>query len=133
MTGWAKAFLKKNTKASKYQNQKITSQTTGRSFGSKLEANLFELLLLRERAGEIKELKQQVRVPLTKAEIVYIPDFSYILTATEIKEYAEAKGFETDAWRIKRRLWMHYGPGTLKVYKARGTTPFLFETIVPKD
>lgn len=132
MTRWAKPFLKKHTNGPRLKNYKRTTDTIGRSFGSKLEANLFQFLLLRERAGEIKNIKQQVRVSLSNAEIVMIPDYSYVVIATNVTEYAEAKGFETEIYRLKRRLWKAYGPGKLLVYKARGTTPFLFETIVPK-
>jgi hypothetical protein len=31
--------------------------------------------------------------------------------------WAEAKGFETDPWKMKK-LWKHYGPGKLEIYKG---------------
>lgn len=103
----------------------------GRSFDSKLEANVFEMLRLRELAGEITEIKQQVNVHLTKARILYKPDYSYIDCETQETIYVEAKGFETPVWRIKRRLWKCYGPGPLMVYRGANQNFFLKETLIP--
>lgn len=87
------------------------------------------MIWLLEKAGELKHLRHEVRVPLTEAKIVYIPDFE-----CEDKDgllYFEAKGFETDVWRIKRRLWQHYGPARLWVYGGSALRPTLIETLTP--
>lgn len=86
-------------------------ELAGRTFDSKGEANLYLYLLA---DPEITNIKQQVSVYLTKARILYKPDFSYEKDGELI--YAEYKGFPTPIWRIKRRLWIHYGPGKLEVY-----------------
>lgn len=104
----------------------------GRTFASKLEGNLYQLLNLRVRGGELKDLKCQVHVYLTSARIHMIPDFSAIDTKTNELEYYEGKGFETPVWRIKRKLWKYYGWGPLFVYKAQGNALVLHETIIPK-
>lgn len=97
---------------------------------SKLEAALYNLLKLREMAQELTELKTQVQVYLTRARIIYKPDFSYYEGG--ILTYAESKGFETPEWRIKRRLWKCYGPGKLLVYKGSYKRLYLHETIIPE-
>lgn len=99
----------------------------GISFASKAEAALYQVLKLRESQGEIEDIKCQVQVYLTEAKILYKPDFSYTKNGKTI--WAEFKGFETAVWRIKRRLWKHYGPGPLEVYKGSSKNVFLFETI----
>lgn len=137
MSRWYQALLDRNKlreakekKPNKYSATKITDY--GRRFDSKLERDTYAHLLLLQRAGEIKDLECQLQVELTKARIVYKPDFRYTVIATNQIEYAEAKGFETDAWRIKRRLWLHYGPANLVVYNAgRRGEVFVKETLVP--
>jgi len=104
----------------------------GYSFASKLEGDLFDFLEILKKGGNIKDIVVQNSVYLTAARIQYIADFKAF--DIELNEYSwwEAKGFETDVWRIKRRLWKHYGPGLLHVYKRQGRGLYLAETIVPK-
>lgn len=115
----------------KYNNKRV-EDASGRTFGSKLERAVFDLLCLREKAGEIKDIQQQDTVYLTKARIQYIPDFKFINTKTNEPEWAEAKGLETPVWRLKRKLWPHYGPGKLEVYKGRENNVVLHETLTRK-
>lgn len=107
---------------------------------SKGEAALHEYLLWRQKAGEIRNVRTQQSVYLTDARIQYIADFAYEVRTGYVdkdrfdlweSEWAEFKGFETDTWRIKRRLWMHYGPGRLVVYKGSATKLSQFEVLDP--
>lgn len=110
-------------------NRKI-SFIDGRKFDSRAEGTLYQYLKLLVDAKEISDLQCQVSVYLTDARILYKPDFKFVRDGKEI--YAEMKGIETSSWRIKRRLWMHYGPSTLEVWnhsKSRGCV--LKETIEP--
>ena len=103
----------------KYGASKV--QYDNQSFSSKFEAALYQWLKLRELNGEITDIKCQETIYLTDAKIIYKPDFSYYLYIKDSaakKIYAESKGFETSDWRIKRRLWAHYGPGPLEIYKG---------------
>jgi hypothetical protein len=61
-----------------------------------------------------------------------IPDFFYLDVNTKEECYAEAKGFETSDYRIKRRLWTVYGPGQLTVWGGSYKKPFIKEVIIPK-
>lgn len=101
------------------------------SFASELEAALYDLLMLRERAGEFRDLRCQPQVYLTDARIVMKPDF-IAYDEEQRPLYFEAKGFETDIWRLKRRLWEYYGPGPLEVWKGSAKRPRLVEIITPK-
>jgi predicted nuclease of restriction endonuclease-like RecB superfamily len=73
-----------------------------------------------ELAGELSIIQVQPQVRLSAAEILYKPDF--LIQDLKINErvYVEYKGYETPEWRIKRRLWMAYGPGKLRIYKGSG-------------
>jgi hypothetical protein len=102
---------------SKYGAQR--TKISGYSFASKIEAQRFAELELLKRAGEVLEIQVQPQVRLSAAEIVYKPDF-LVTWANGEKIWEEVKGFETPEWRIKRRLWLAYGPGKLRVFRARG-------------
>jgi len=97
------------------RGSKYGSRRTG-GFHSGLEAAVYQHLKDREEKGEISNLKTQVQVHMTRAKILYKPDFSFEENGETI--YWEAKGFEGPVWRIKRRLWKFYGPGKLVVVKG---------------
>lgn len=106
------------------------TEVGGEGFPSKGEAACYQMLLL---DPTVVVLARQVRVSLTDAKIVYIPDFKCQDLETLEIFYVEYKGYETDSWRLKRRLWKHYGPGRLLVYKGHHKGPLkLVEEIIPK-
>lgn len=115
---------------SKFRNKRV--EHLGYSFASQFECAVFNLLLLREKAGEIKDIQCQDHVYLTEARICYIPDFKFVDLQTNNFAWAEAKGFETDTWRIKKKLWQFYGPGKLEIYKGSAKKVTLKEVVIPK-
>lgn len=96
-------------------------------FASKLEHAVYDILKARENSGEIQGLKCQVQIELTDAKIIYKPDFAYMENGKAT--YAEAKGFETAVWKIKKRLWGSYGPGILYIYSGNYHSPFIVDTV----
>lgn len=84
------------------------------------------------KAGEITELKLQVPVYLTDAKIMSRVDFQFVNCKTGQIEYAEAKGFQTDVWRIKRRLWLSYGPAICTIWVGNYKKPYIGEVLIPK-
>jgi hypothetical protein len=116
----------------KYGNKR--TEVSGYSFSSRLEADLFLFLKQLEHCGEYQNVRCQVNVSLTDAEIKMIPDFAAVHKATGEVHYFEAKGFVTAVYAIKRRLWKAgYGPGTLFVYVRSGKAGLkLLETLIPK-
>jgi hypothetical protein len=125
------ALKKKAAGASKYGPTKVSQ--AGYSFASKLERALFDLLKLREMAGEIRDIQCQDSIYLTDAEILYKPDFKYTVVATGEPEWAESKGFPTPSFAIKKRLWKYYGPGRLLIYEGTHQRLVHSETIIPTD
>lgn len=101
----------------------------GYSFASKAEASLYDFIKMRELAKECLLIKAQDSVYMTLARILYKPDFKIYDNHLKREVWEEMKGFETDVWRIKRRLWKHYGPGLLRVYKRTKSGPVLSEEI----
>ena len=100
------------------------------NFASKLEKAVYDILKAQEVAGEISCLQCQGEVRLTDANILYKPDFVFF--KNKAAHYAEAKGFKTAVWAIKKRLWEHYGPGPLDIYEGNWRYPVLKETVIPK-
>lgn len=120
-----------NRAKGKFGNQRV--ETDGYSFASKLEASVYQILKLREKAGELKILQAQDHVYLTDARIGYIPDFKCEDLITGLDFWVEAKGYASDVWPLKKKLWKFYGPGKLEVWKGTHQRPFLDETITPKS
>jgi len=115
----------------KYSNVRVSK--AGYSFASKGEAALFDLLNLRVKAGELEDLRIQQTVMLTNAKIKYIADFSALCVESGEMQWFEYKGYETPEWRIKRRLWLSYGPGKLFIYKSKSGKVALYETLIPEQ
>lgn len=94
-------------KANKYGAVRTTIH--GETFHSKREALHWLVLLQRERAGEIANIKRQVRYEIIVAgEHIcdYVADFTY----TEIRPgsgfvVVDVKGYETPEYKIKRALF----------------------------
>lgn len=114
----------------KYNAKRV--KKAGFSFASQLESALHDYLLWCEKEGTIENLKLQPSVYLTDAKILMKPDFSALETKTKLLCFWEAKGVETDVWRIKRRLWLVYGPGPLYVYRGSAKKLVLGEIVIPK-
>lgn len=119
-----------NRSGGKYGNER--TETAGRSFSSKLEAAVYQMLRYRELAGELVIIQAQDHVYLSDAEIEYIPDFKCRDLKTGRDFWVEAKGFEAPKWPIVKKLWKAYGEGDLEIWKGNHSRPFLHETLKPK-
>ena len=129
--GWPYSGVFKKKSGSKLGNKK--TERAGYSFGSKLEAAVFDQLKLMEAAGEIKIVRTQASVYMTPAKILYKPDFECLDLRTDKTFYVEAKGFETPVWRIKYRLWPHFVEADLHIYKGTHSKPYLDEVLKGKS
>lgn len=108
----------------------------GISFDSKKEANRWAELRILEKAGEIEDLRRQVKFVLIPAqyedstevyqrgankgkpkrgkllehECAYVADFVYRVTETDRTAVEDTKGFKTKDYIIKRKLMLErYG------------------------
>lgn len=101
----------------------------GHIFASKLEMELYQVLMLQGLNGALMDLRLQPRVSLSKAKITVIPDFVANVFGRDV--YFEAKGFETPVWRIKMKLWKAYADHEIRVYKKKGNRLYLSQRIIP--
>ena len=111
------------------KKNKFSAVRTGR-FDSKGEARRAGQLTLREATGLISNLSFQPKVYLTAAKLLYKPDFRYTLSTGEII-HEDFKGMETPVFKLKARLWKHYGPTPL--YLTRGTRGKVYKIITPES
>lgn len=99
---------------SKYHAAKTV--VDGIVFDSKREAKRYQELKLMERAGAIKNLQRQVRFELIPAFDVdgkhyrptsYVADFVYTDTKSGKEVVEDCKGFRTDIYRLKAKMFAH--------------------------
>jgi hypothetical protein len=101
-------------------------------FHSKLEAYVHQILLFREKAKEIMDIRFQQTVHLTRADIHWACDFSFIVVKTGEKMFCEAKGAEDARFSIIKKLYRFYGKDPLEIWKGHWSSPYLDEIIIPK-
>ena len=114
-------------KTNKYSNTKVT--VDGETFDSKKEYRRYCELKLLERAGEVKNLKRQVKFLLIPSQFeevidakgkpkqkcieracVYVADFQYQDAHTGELVVEDTKGMKTKEYVIKRKLMLkEYG------------------------
>lgn len=120
--GWGRSF-------GKYNARRV--EKSGKSFASRLESAVHDILLKQEADGEIRDIVLQPQVRMTKAKLGYKPDFSYVDVKTGETVWVEAKGVELPEWKRNERLWRFYGPGTLFIFKGTYRKPALHRVVVP--
>ena len=102
----SRIYTKKSYRTkSKYGNK--TKIYNGKCYDSIREANHAEELDWRIKAGEIKDVIPQFRIPIVVNNIRicnYFVDFRVIMKDGTI-QYHEVKGFETEVWRLKWKLF----------------------------
>lgn len=98
----------------KYKNQPTI--VDGIRFDSAREAGRWSALCLLQRAGMIRDLRRQVRIPLRGEDgkalrfvpsgraAFYIADFAYHDIPKGVDVIEDAKGFETKEFKLKRAI-----------------------------
>lgn len=99
--------------ARKYKNE--PTEVDGIRFDSAKEASRWQTLRVMERAGYIRDLKRQVRIPLegkagpirfkpSNRPAVYVCDFAYHDVPKGVDVIEDAKGFQTPEFKLKRAV-----------------------------
>ncbi len=114
------------------KKSKYNAEKTGDGFPSKLEASVYNILHLREKAGEVIDIKRQDTVNLF-GKIRWKVDFSFIEVRSGERVWAEAKGVWTKDGRQKYQMWKDgLGPGRLEIWQGNYRNPILSEVVIPK-
>lgn len=117
------SFLSRAKNKNKFNAKKQTYN--GNKFDSTFEAKVAEDLDWRLKAGELIEVKRQVKVPLIVNGVTicnYYLDFRTVDKHGQVN-YIEAKGFETQLWVLKKKLFIALLPtidngATYEIIKA---------------
>lgn len=91
----------------RYGNVARKTEYGGMTYHSAFEAEYAQYLDTLKKAKQIKSWRRQVRMPLDVNNhhiCNYIVDFEITHNDDSI-EYTEAKGYETDVWRMKWKLF----------------------------
>lgn len=101
---------------------------------SQLEKSVHNILLLREKAGDIRNIRRQVTLDLTPLphRIRLRVDFTFEDCKTGETIACEAKGMDTPEWLLKLKLYRWRGPYKMELWKGSHTNPKLTEIIVPE-
>lgn len=96
----------------KYHNERVA--TDDGDFDSKAEAARWADLKIMQRAGQIKDLERQVRIPLhgqngpllgeNGRPRVYVADFTYFDCALGVPVIEDRKGFKTKEYVLKKAI-----------------------------
>jgi hypothetical protein len=134
---FAKHIAKKEAKREgKGGPQKYRNERT-EGFPSKLERDVYQILCLRERAGEIRDIKRQTVVVLQDGppaeKINWKIDFSFTHCLKNETWFAEAKGIESEGYLLKLKLFRARPHGVLEIWKSVNGKPDIVETIFPKE
>lgn len=97
----------------KYNNSKTV--VDGITFDSKKEAKRYTVLKSLQDDGYIKDLKLQVPFELVPKQlgersVRYIADFTYYDVEKNINVVEDVKGFKTDVYKLKRKLFKYRYP-----------------------
>lgn len=103
-------------------------------FASKLEKAVYVMLRDRETLKMISDLKRQQTVVLLdnsdkSKRITWKIDFSYINKETCLVEYLEAKGFKTNDYLLKLKLYRANPPAPLEIWGGSWRRPKFIERI----
>lgn len=108
-------------------------EKAGITFDSKAESSVHDILLLREKAKELKITGIHVRVIIDpEADIRWVADFQCLDLLTNEIIFIECKGFETPEWRLKLKIIRARFPFKVEIWKGSYKKPYLDEIIIPK-
>lgn len=124
--------LKEAIELQKRKRNKYGARRTGYGFPSKLEGAVYGVLLMRQRAGEIGEIRRQ-HVVILSATVRWKIDFSFPILATGETCFAEAKGKWTQDAILKLKLYKEQRAFRLEIWQGSYKRPTLVETVLPKE
>ena len=112
---------------------KKTVCSIGHPHPSGLEASVCEVLILRERSGDIRNLKYQSTVHLAFG-IKWKVDWEFQQAPDWHQAFAEAKGAEDRGFKLKLRMWKGgCGPAPLELWRGTHRRPALDRIIIPAE
>ena len=92
------------------------SEHRSEGWDSKAERTYWDRLKLQQAAGEIRDLRRQVRVPLGIGQRYFRIDFVYYDERIDQWVFDDFKGLIMADWKLKADIWAAgLGPGILRI------------------
>lgn len=114
----------------KYGAEKVKDGT--RTFDSKLEHEMYALLLLMERQKLISNVRHHPAAISLTSRVRFKIDFIVFEKKRQMDIGVEAKGIDNPRWRVIKQLWPDFGPMPMQVWKKAGNRLFMSEEIKGK-
>lgn len=95
-------------------------------FDSGLERDYYKVLLLKEVAEQVSDLRVHPTVELEPG-IKYKADFSFIEDGRRV--WVDTKGVMGERFRLICRIWALHGPGPLRIVKRKNDRFYIARTI----
>lgn len=128
MTAWHRGNRNGNFSAAK----RVECECEAGTHPSMLEKAVCKIMALRERAGEIRNVKRQASVQLIPG-VRWKVDFGFEYVATGEPGWAEAKGRWDRGASMRLRIWKNgAGPGKLEIWEGAHAKPTMTKVVVPK-
>jgi len=129
---WKPLIDKYGFKKGARQTAHVRQELDGYSFASGLERDTYLHLKLLKTAVEISEIKCQVTINITKY-IRWRVDFECKDIEGNIF-YVEAKGYPTEVYELKKKLYKEFGKYPLYIYVRHGKDEVTIkETVFPEN
>lgn len=127
---WHDALSKKyqTRRPNRLNNKAKRVEYAGRWFDSGFERELYQQLLLEEKAKLINNIRCQVVIEIT-AHVKWRADFVVFNLETNEDEAREAKGHENERWLVIKNLLKDLAPMNVKIYKKQGKRISIVEEI----
>lgn len=90
----------------------VSTKRDGKNFDSKMESRYYEVLKLRQQAGEVIFFLRQVPLEIPGGK--YVADFLVFLS-DGTAEFVDVKGMDTPMSKLKRKAVEEIYPLTIKV------------------
>ena len=128
---WHNPLSKKHQarRSNKYGAKRV--EISGESYDSKLECEMHGLLKLMERGGLINNIRRQVVVQLTRF-VKWRADFVVFDVKRNADIIVEAKGFESERWKVLLQLLPEFSPMVVQIWCKKGSKLAMTKEIIPE-
>ena len=134
MTHWASPLLKKagvklkKEKGKSWSKARTTKASDGTLCPSALHCAVYEMLLLRQRAGEIENIRHEQKTHIC-GDLYWHVDYVVFDKLRGVDVGFEAKGREFERYRAQVQAWRGVGPFDVEIWVGDWRRPKLKKTI----
>lgn len=118
--------------AQKHCNTRATKSHDGKLWPSALHCSVYETLLLMQRAGEIRDIRSEVKINIC-GRLNWKVDFVVFDIKRDCDVAHEAKGREFPRYQAQIQAWEGTGPMDVCIWKGSWRRPVIVKTVKGKQ